>query len=30
MTRCHPRGSLRGSGYRRRSIHPARLLLFAL
>ncbi|MDT7599041.1 MAG: hypothetical protein QOK26_1118, partial [Pseudonocardiales bacterium] len=27
---CHPRGSLRGSGYRRRSIHPARLLLFAL
>jgi hypothetical protein len=30
MTRCHPRGSLRGSGYRRRSIRPARLLLFAL
>jgi hypothetical protein len=30
MTRCHPRGSLRGSGYRRRTIHPARLLLFAL
>jgi hypothetical protein len=29
MTRCHPRGSLRRSGYRR-SIHPARLLLFAL